>query len=160
MFNGAINNFPCLAQVLYNLITCCLSGTFSWTQQKPSSTVKTYMRVENMGDKDMSRAEVSLILLLGMVEPWGSKWSTAGEKKPGDLCVRGHRRINFPTKLRSTIKLKSIPKTPKRDLKNNIFTRQHLQHPYFHKGQVDRSKPIGWERLNALGSSSWPSWVE
>lgn len=51
------------------------------------------------------------------------------KKKSGDLCVRGHRGINFLTKLSPTIKPKSMPKSPKRDLKNNIFTRQH-SHPF------------------------------
>lgn len=76
-------------------------------------------------------------------------------KKSGDLCVRGHRGINFLTKLIPTIKSKSLPKSSKWDLKN-IFTRQNshpFSSPFYHKGQTDSTNTMIRERLNDLGSS-------
>lgn len=67
-----------------------------------------------MGKREaMSERELSFLLFRYLEWLSKVKYSTREKTKPGDLCVFGHRRINFPTKLRSTIKLKSMPKSPK-----------------------------------------------
>lgn len=72
-------------------------------------------------------------------------------KKSGDLCARWHRGINFLTKLSPTIKPKSMPKSPKRDLKNNTFTRQHSHLFFFpYKGQADSSNPMMRKKIECL----------
>lgn len=181
MFNGAINNFPCLAQVLSNLITCCLGSNLSWAWQNSAShsvparaalqhKYKGWKhrrprqwqswRAERRGEMWGGAISLYLFCYLEWLSPEVQSEVQQGRiKKSGDLCARGHRGINFLTKLSPTIKPKSMPKSPKRDLKNNIFTRQHSHAlSIIFPQRTGSSNPVMREKLNALGSSSGPCW--
>lgn len=87
-----------------------------------------------VGDGPRAISSSYIVIWSSWALRFNAKYSKRGSErergeKNGDLCARGHRGINFLTKLSPTIKPKSMPKSPKRDLKNNIFARQH-SHPF------------------------------